>query len=165
MAELATLVDETQEYGELIVGFEFSVTMADPMQADCPLIAVSHGFTSLTGYEAHEVVGTNCRFMIDYENIDTTARERTREYIQECRTLMPEGKLPDDMLVEQSNVKKDGTTFRNGFLMHASFLSDGNRPVIFALQNNMGQETGAVHELAAGRLVEVLAAIFYELPA
>lgn len=41
----------------------FAVTIADPRGEDCPLIAVSHEFETMTGYARSEVVGVNCRFL------------------------------------------------------------------------------------------------------
>lgn len=40
-----------------------SVTLAQPQEFDCPLIGVSKGFQTLSGYLKHEVLGRNCRFL------------------------------------------------------------------------------------------------------
>jgi len=42
---------------------KFCVSIADPRRDDCPLIAVSDEFLTMTGYLREEVVGKNCRFL------------------------------------------------------------------------------------------------------
>eukprot|EP01050_Picozoa_sp_SAG11_P021240 SAG11_NODE_3738_length_2257_cov_1.570436_2_plen_164_part_00 len=37
--------------------------LANPNLPDCPLTHISHGFTEMTGYEAAEIIGHNCRFL------------------------------------------------------------------------------------------------------
>eukprot|EP00429_Kryptoperidinium_foliaceum_P053339 CAMPEP_0176084524 /NCGR_PEP_ID=MMETSP0120_2-20121206/42297_1 /TAXON_ID=160619 /ORGANISM="Kryptoperidinium foliaceum, Strain CCMP 1326" /LENGTH=252 /DNA_ID=CAMNT_0017418327 /DNA_START=43 /DNA_END=797 /DNA_ORIENTATION=- len=39
------------------------VTIADPRAKDCPLIAVSDEFETLTGFRRNEILGVNCRFL------------------------------------------------------------------------------------------------------
>merc|ERR1719464_1699638 len=62
-AELQKTVDNFG-IGELY-DLGFSVTVADPSQPDCPLVACSAGFTELTGYTVKEIVGRNCRFLLN----------------------------------------------------------------------------------------------------
>merc|ERR1719454_31572 len=64
---------------------QFSVTIADPILKDCPLVGCSTGFTRLCGYEMDEIVGRNCRFLVDpvpEQYRDDVTRRRTREFIQ-----------------------------------------------------------------------------------
>jgi len=42
---------------------QFCVTIADPLDADIPLIAVSKTFEAMTGYKRSEILGVNCRFL------------------------------------------------------------------------------------------------------
>jgi len=65
--EMATrLVDQATVEAALrgaIRDCRFCVTVADPQREDCPLIAVSDEFQTMTGYSRDEVVGKNCRFL------------------------------------------------------------------------------------------------------
>jgi len=47
----------------IIETVEVSVTIADPRLCDMPFIAMSKGFEVLTGYQRHEMVGLNSRFL------------------------------------------------------------------------------------------------------
>ncbi|MGB3672487.1 MAG: PAS domain S-box protein [Phormidesmis sp.] len=47
----------------------------DAQQTDLPIIYVSSGFESLTGYCAHEVIGRNCRFLEGVEPDQISAQE------------------------------------------------------------------------------------------
>lgn len=38
----------------------FSITLADPLHPDCPVVACSEGFTALTGYHTDDVIGKSC---------------------------------------------------------------------------------------------------------
>lgn len=44
---------------------DFSMVLADPSLADCPLLLSSAGFYELTGYTAAEAAGQNCRFLLN----------------------------------------------------------------------------------------------------
>jgi hypothetical protein len=37
--------------------------LSNPTAPDCPIVYCSPGFARLTGYEAHSVIGRNCRFL------------------------------------------------------------------------------------------------------
>jgi len=49
---------------EALRSLKFPFTIADPSLPDCPLLACSVGFTALTGYSEHEIVGQNCRVLL-----------------------------------------------------------------------------------------------------
>lgn len=121
----------------------FSVTVADPSQPDCPLVACSTGFTELTGYSVHEIVGRNCRFLLNGVPsflIDEETRIRCRSF---CVTSaqggvydgesenLPEGvksswiPLPQgEMICVQTNARKSGELFRNMFYLKQVELDD-----------------------------------------
>jgi PAS domain-containing protein len=52
-----------QSLKDVVKACNFMVTIADPRSPDCPLIAVSKEFLSMTGYDPGEVIGVNCRFL------------------------------------------------------------------------------------------------------
>lgn len=129
----------------------FSVTVADPSLDDCPLVACSIGFTHLTGYTINEIVGRNCRFMLNgvpAKYVDEEVRMQCRSFCQTaqqgedyngCQEVLPTGlskcwfALPEGELVcIQVNAHKSGELFRNMFYLKQVELDDA--PYILALQ-------------------------------
>jgi hypothetical protein len=120
---------------------EFSLTIADPSLKDCPLIGSSTGFCTLCGYEMNEIVGRNCRFLIDpvaKHLINAEARTQARDFCNATRdgqvykindvmeeAWMPEGRPSDyGVFCAQTNMRKDGTLFKNMFYMRSVNLND-----------------------------------------
>jgi len=149
-AELQALVDDfnTEEFSAL----DFSVTVADPSLPDCPLVGCSVGFTSLTGYTVSEIVGRNCRFLLNgvpNELVDNDSRRRCRAFSLSCgegaMCMDPLGdmisgmELPCGELISvQTNARKSGELFRNMFYLKMVEL-DGNS-FILGLQAGLPEE-------------------------
>ena len=57
-----------------------AMVLSDPTLPDCPMVAVNAAFTSITGYEAEEAVGRNCRFL-QGARTDPDSTRRIRECI------------------------------------------------------------------------------------
>ena len=134
--ETPRLLDEALEIkGGVLSNLEFPLTIADPNLPDCPLIAVSQGFITLTGYTRKECVGANCRFMLSGvppAMIDHETRFASRAF---CTTAVSGSVFRSDkhqtfrkpwwpdhvddgqVLCVQANAKKNGTIFRNMFFM------------------------------------------------
>ena len=85
-------VEDTQE----------GITIADFQRPDRPIIYANGAFTRITGYEAEEVIGKNCRFLQG----DETASEAVEEIRAALREERP-------CRVELLNYRKDGTPFWN----------------------------------------------------
>jgi hypothetical protein len=121
---------------EELMNLEFSVTVADPQQPDCPLIACSLGFTELTGYSVQEIVGRNCRFLLNGVQpnlIDDETRMKCRAFCVASRDgedysgaaeQLPPGcraqwaELPKgEIICVQTNARKSGELFRNMFFL------------------------------------------------
>eukprot|EP00928_Gymnodinium_smaydae_P030212 TRINITY_DN22523_c0_g2_i1.p1 TRINITY_DN22523_c0_g2~~TRINITY_DN22523_c0_g2_i1.p1 ORF type:complete len:238 (+),score=56.92 TRINITY_DN22523_c0_g2_i1:62-775(+) len=135
---------------------EFSLSFADPSLDDCPIIGCSTGFLKLHGYEMHEVVGRNCRFLVDPvppEFVDQHARAKAREFcmsVIEGRDYQAPDDIEDDSWNTQGrhaddgifcvnvNMRKDGTLFRNMFYMRTIDLND--KSVIVALQAEVDED-------------------------
>jgi serine/threonine protein kinase len=149
--QLQDIVDQISQHDELLK-LDLSVTVADPLQQDCPLIACSNGFTELTGYTVAEIVGRNCRFLLNGvpdEYIDEDTRLRCRHYVAATKGS-PGDPTPDETITEylktqpwmttrpgevicvQTNATKTGELFRNMFYMKQVELND--RPFILGLQ-------------------------------
>jgi len=64
--DAAKVVFETtikDAFRAVVADCQFCVTVGDPRQPDNPLIAVSDGFDTITGYSKFEMIGRNCRFL------------------------------------------------------------------------------------------------------
>jgi hypothetical protein len=65
-AKLQESVDEHfSKDSAALLGLDYSFTIADPQLEGCPLVGCSTGFTKLVGYEMSDIVGRNCRFLVD----------------------------------------------------------------------------------------------------
>ena len=83
-----------------------SMVVSDPSLEDNPLIFVNDAFEAITGYDASEAVGRNCRFL-QGPKTDPEAVTRLREAIADGR----------DVALDILNYRKDGTPFRNHLLI------------------------------------------------
>ncbi|RZW03220.1 MAG: PAS domain-containing protein [Rhodobacteraceae bacterium] len=88
--------------------------ITDPHQADNPIVFVNPAFSELTGYDAHEVVGQNCRFL---QGPDTTS-----DSIQNVRGIIKKRSVDT---VEIVNYRKDGTKFLNALQIGPILDEDG----------------------------------------
>lgn len=147
-----------------LLGLAFSFTIADPQIEGCPLIGCSTGFTTLCGYEMNEIVGRNCRFLVDPvapEEQDEDMRLRCREFClaakegREYRVPHPDPWLPEDrpaneLFAVQRNARKDGTLFNNMFHMRTLGLGDfdDEGSYIIALQSELPGGRGDLAQLA-----------------
>jgi len=153
--ELQKVVDTFKM--EELYDIDFSVTVADPTRPDCPLVACSIGFTELTGYKVHEIVGRNCRFLLNgvpTDLVDDETRVQCRsfclsvsqgkEYDGQCEVLpaglfkcwvpLPKGEL----ICLQTNATKSGELFRNMFYLKQVELDES--PFILGLQAGIPEE-------------------------
>eukprot|EP00747_Dinoflagellata_sp_TGD_P168925 gnl/TRDRNA2_/TRDRNA2_196530_c0_seq1.p1 gnl/TRDRNA2_/TRDRNA2_196530_c0~~gnl/TRDRNA2_/TRDRNA2_196530_c0_seq1.p1 ORF type:complete len:225 (-),score=15.52 gnl/TRDRNA2_/TRDRNA2_196530_c0_seq1:83-757(-) len=145
--ELEAAVEAIFGSDNRISGLTFSLTIADPKLPGCPLIGCSAGFRTLTGYDMQEIVGRNCRFLVDPvpdELVDTEVRRRASEFCMAVREgkdyripkseweqWMPTG-TPGELFCIQINARKDGTLFNNMFYLRSVHLDD--HPYIIGLQ-------------------------------
>lgn len=85
-----------------LAGLRHTFVVADATLPDCPLVYVSEGFSTMTGYPADEILGHNCRFL-QGEGTDPKSVDQIREAIRRGKTLC----------TRLLNYKKDGTPFWN----------------------------------------------------
>lgn len=152
---LQEMVDPVGFCDELL-DFNFSLTIADPLQEDCPLTACSRGFLELTGYDLLEIVGRNCKFLLNgvpEDFIDSETRLKCRDYlsnhtrqnlepfetdlpmfIKQCLGGVPRG----EFVCVQTNATKSGELFKNMVYMKQVKLDD--KPFILGLQAKLPQE-------------------------
>lgn len=154
--ELQDAVDAVfNKAGEALCGMTFSFTIADPRISGCPLIGCSSGFGTLCGY-MDEIVGRNCRFLVDpvpKDKIDWTMRRHAKEFCEavqygrqfripekEREDWMPVGRSGDELFCYQMNARKDGSLFNNMFYMKVIELSSTlgqELPYIVGLQTEL----------------------------
>lgn len=125
----------------LVKNLDISLTLADPQLDGCPLIGCSTGFCRLTGYNMDEIVGRNCRFLVDpvpEELISQPVRRLARSYCEaiaagqvyqipenEREPWMPQARHTDaGVFCVQKNARKDGSLFDNMFYLIAVELDD-----------------------------------------
>lgn len=136
-------------------GLQFSFTVADPLSTECPIVGCSTGFCALTGYTMREVLGHNCRFLLDPVKphlIDTAMRKHAKEFCMAVREGKPywvpeagrEDWMPnrpgDELFCVQRNARKSGTLFHNMFYLKVVHLGGDlgkERPYIFGLQSEL----------------------------
>jgi hypothetical protein len=172
--ELQEVVDQFNLHD--IYNVYFSVTIADPAQPDCPLVACSVGFTKLTGYTVQEIVGRNCRFLLNGvppNFIDENTRLKCRAF---CASLQlsddsdedkagdaeeldaggPGALVRGEICCVQTNAKKSGQLFRNMFYMKQVELDE--RPYILGLQAGLADDFDTDEQL--GHLEEACGKAF-----
>ncbi|WP_170315475.1 PAS and ANTAR domain-containing protein [Nakamurella deserti] len=88
-----------------------SITIADWLDPEQPLVYVNDAFATLTGYSSDEILGRNCRFL---QGPDSDQRA-----VKEMRQALDTGR---DVRSVLRNYRKDGTAFWNE--VHLSAVRD-----------------------------------------
>lgn len=91
-----------------------AVVISDPSLPDNPLTFVNPAFTTITGYEAEEAIGLNCRFL---QGPDTDA-----SVLQTMRDAIKRRENFQDVIL---NYRKDGTPFWNELTVSPVFDGEG----------------------------------------
>jgi hypothetical protein len=136
-----------------LTSLRFSFTIADPSMEGCPLVGCSSGFKDLCGYSEDEIIGHNCRFMVDpvpADRVRLSSRKFARLFSEAVRDgrpfeLAPEEREPwmlesrpqnqNSLMLVQCNMRKDGTLFNNMFYLKAIYLNE--KPHIIGLQTEL----------------------------
>ncbi|WP_123535327.1 PAS domain S-box protein [Halosimplex salinum] len=127
------------------------VTVADATAEDCPLVSVNERFEELTGYEAEECLGRNCRFL---------QREETDEKpVDEMREAIAAG---EEVTVELRNYRRDGTEFWNRVRLAPIEASDGAVTHYVGFQEDVTDRVEYETELE--RQQSLLDSIFEQVP-
>jgi PAS domain S-box-containing protein len=130
-----------------LVSFAFERTrmpmvIADAKDPDQPIVLANSAFLELTGYQADEVVGRNCRFLQGEGTSPITIAAIRSSLIEERETTV-------DIL----NYRKDGTPFWNRLHTSPLCADDGTVDYIFASQIDVTEQ----------RRIEVLEATEHRL--
>jgi len=131
---LAQAVDATT------VGITIAVEDGD----DRPIVYANDGFCRLTGYDRHEVIGRDCRFL-QTKNVDAKSRRRLRAALSSGEGLQ----------VELTNLRKDGTPFLNRLTINPLVSTDGKTYYV-GIQEDITELRERIEEREhAMRLIEV----------
>jgi len=115
---------------------------------DNPIVAVNGAFERLTGYQASEVVGRNCRLL------SGPATERAGQEVLKAATARG-----DAALTELTNYRKDGSTFRNAVMIAPLRGPDGEVAYYLGSQMDVtaeGQSIDSLRRQRASQLIQGL---------
>nr|WP_111300917.1 histidine kinase dimerization/phosphoacceptor domain -containing protein [Paracoccus saliphilus] len=100
-----------------------AMIITDPNLPDNPIVFANRAFQQLTGYERHEVMGRNCRFL---QGGDTDRRTVAR-----LGEAIAKG---HDVSVDLLNYRKDGSRFWNALFVSSVRDDEGRIKFFFASQ-------------------------------
>lgn len=119
--------------------------VTDNRKADNPIIAANAAFARLTGYSAAEILGRNCRFLAG-EGTEGEGRAALRDAIASGSPAV----------VELTNFRKDGSSFRNAVMIAPVRGRDGSVALFVGSQMEVGDGAGGLRKARARELVERL---------
>lgn len=102
------------------------VVITDALAPDNPIIFVNPAFQQITGYDAPEILGQNCRFL-QGQNTNSVTLERLRGAIQNRQPFF-------GILL---NYRRDGTTFWNELSVNPVFDKNGQLVRFIGLQTDI----------------------------
>jgi PAS domain S-box-containing protein len=102
------------------------MVVSDARQQDNPIVLANKAFLDLTGYEANEVIGRNCRFL-QGEGTSAEAVDSIRKALREEREID----------VEILNYRKDGSAFWNQLSLSPVHDDEGRLRYVFGSQIDM----------------------------
>jgi PAS domain S-box-containing protein len=145
----------TDPFSSAVRATRMPMLITDPRQDDNPIVFANVAFSKLTGFEHHEIVGRNCRFL-QGPLTDRAEVARLRDAIERCKPIE----------LELLNYRKDGSTFWNRLLVSPVFDDDGALTYFFASQFDvtlererlvrLEQDRETLEEKVARREVELL---------
>ncbi|GAA0731452.1 response regulator [Sphingomonas sp. ABOLD] len=97
--------------------------LTDPRQDDNPIVFANKAFLDLTGYEEHEILGRNCRFL--------QGAETDRDAVAELRAAID---AKEAIALELINYRRDGSSFWNAVFIAPVLGPDGELLYFFASQ-------------------------------
>jgi len=120
------ILDENQELqSKAFDAFLQGVTITDPNRPGNPIVYANEGFTRLTGYDRHDALGNNCRFL--------QGKETSEETLSAIRAAIREER---PCIVEVLNYRKDGTQFWNA-LSIAPIFDEGRLTHFVGVQTDI----------------------------
>lgn len=123
------------------------MVVTDPRQPDNPIILANQAFIDLTGFESHEIIGKNCRFLQGHDTLQPD--------VEKLKLAIARG--DNRIETELLNYRKDGSAFINALMISAIRGDDGELLYYFASQEDVTTERRAQELEASERrlLMEV----------
>ena len=112
------------------------MTLSDPDQEDNPIVYANESFELITGYNAEDILGRNCRFL-QGDDREQEGIAKIREAVRERRTVS----------VVLRNYRKDGTLFYNQLTVRPLFDREGRLVYFLGLQYDITNQVEAEAEL------------------
>ncbi len=122
-AEIINAAHGTDPFAEAVRATRMPMVISDPRLPDNPIVFTNDAFCRLTGYERHEIVGRNCRFLQGKET-DPAVTAKIREAVRRAEPIQ----------IDIRNHRKSGEAFWNRLLMAPVFGADGKLAYFFASQ-------------------------------
>merc|ERR1712066_477836 len=100
------------------MGIQDSALLVDALCADCPIVGATRGFCELSGYSLDQILGQNCRMMLQGVPevvVSKSARKNVRNYCSMCQVE----NVSDisELTTLQTNARRNGSHFVNFFLL------------------------------------------------
>lgn len=125
------------------------VVLTDPKLPDNPLVFANANFLEATGYERHEILGRNCRFL-QFRPDGTRDTEQPgfdgRPGIEELRRAIAAG---EPAIVVLRNYKKSGEPFYNELFLTPVLDRKGDVAAFIGVQNDVTERVEAKTKLAS----------------
>lgn len=119
--------------------------VTDPRQSDNPIIFANNAFLTMTGYDAAEIVGSNCRFL---QGADTDP-----ETVAQVRNAIAK---EQEIAVEIINYRKDRSTFWNALFISPVYNRRGDLVYFFGSQLDISRRRDAEDALRQSQKMEAL---------
>ncbi|KQM56940.1 MULTISPECIES: histidine kinase famiy protein [unclassified Sphingomonas] len=119
--------------------------VTDPNLPDNPIIFANPAFLNMTGYDAEEILGRNCRFLQGADTDQETVAEIGRAIREQRETS-----------VEIINYKKNGSAFWNALFISPVFDADDTLRYHFASQLDVTRRRDAEEALRQAQKMEAV---------
>ena len=149
--ELPRPSEGTDPFASAVRATTTPMLITDPRRAGNPIIFANNAFLKLTGFEWHEIIGRNCRFLQGLE---------TNPYDVERLGDAIAARIPIEL--ELLNYRKDSTTFWNRIFVSPVFGNDGELTYWVASQCDVTLERERVARLEQDRSALETAAIRHD---
>ena len=119
----------TDPFSGAVRATRMPMLITDPNQPDNPIVFSNAAFSRLSGFDADEILGRNCRFL--------QGPETDMAQVARLRAAIAAG---EPLELELLNYKKGGETFWNRLLVSPVFDEDGRITFFFASQYDATRE-------------------------
>lgn len=119
--------------------------LTNPRLSDNPIVFANNAFLDLTGYEAEEIAGRNCRFL---QGVDTD-----QDAIAELRSAIAARQA---IALEILNYRRDGSAFWNAVFIGPVYGADGELLYFFASQLDVTARREALQQTVQSQKMEAI---------